>query len=260
MIPMIPRTTRTPPTIRQALRQPLPDWAGWGFQAPGGGAPGVPGAGPQPPGWGGGAPHWPEGGTEGWPGAGGAPQPPAAGGGGVAGTSHCGGWTVPGADGGTEPQPAGACGTGAGGGAAAGAAGRRGAGTPGSRDRGLVRCGGSDRSAGGPVARRGWQAGSGYGVRLSRRLDELRRPGLESGRGSSGSGRGSPPGVSLDIEPSRVLMRRERHSRGWTGLAPRPRHPVRGEPCCPPPGDGDLVYNPPPWQGSSVAEQAAHNR
>ena len=120
MIPMIPRTTSTPPTIRQAFRHPLPDWAGWGFQAPGGGPPGVPGAGPQPPGWGGGAPHWPEGGLGGRRRR--AGRAPAGlpsrlrRRGGVAGTSHCGGWMVPGADGGTEPQPAGACCTGAGGG------------------------------------------------------------------------------------------------------------------------------------------------
>ena len=169
--------------MRQAFRHPLPDWAGWEFQAPGGGAPGVPGAGPQPPCWGGGAPHWPEGGTEGCPGAGGVPQPPAAGGGGVAGASHCGGWTVPGADGCTDPQPVGACGTGAG--AETGTTGRV----------------SSPAAAGGRPSRSGVGPGS----------------------------VGSPPGVSLDIEPSRAFMRRGRHSRGWTGLAPHPRHPVRSE-------------------------------
>ena len=90
---MMPMTTRMPPTMRHALRQPLPDFAGAGAHEAGG-MPGPPGAagppvGAQPPGCWGGAPHWPWGG--GVP-AGGAPHcGGCCGCGACCGAPHCGG-------------------------------------------------------------------------------------------------------------------------------------------------------------------------
>ena len=211
-------TTRIAPTIRQALRQPLPDdLAGAGFQG------GVP-----PP-----AGTWP-GGTA----AGAAPQP----GGGACWTGAWG---------------AGACGGGAAGGS--GPAASR-AGEP-------PRAAVPSRSGQEPPVRRARRGRGLAPARLGRR------------GGSRGCGR-APVAA-----PARLgRHRRAGPSRGWRlasaarstwTLSPWvPLGRLADAPHCPCSGGRtqcparsrrwhrwpEAHYNPQPWQGSSAAEQAAHNR
>ena len=205
MIPMIPRTTMIPPTIRQAFRHPLPDGAGWGFQAPGGGPPGVPGAGPQPPpACCGGAPHWPAGGA-----AGGAEVRAGGRGGGLAGRR------------------------------------RR---TPAARHGGLTGQGRPIAEAGRSRTRRREAGPSPIRPAPAR----VRLPGIARWRAGRPQVRRwtSRPPVWICVALAILAG-------GGASVTSAIRS---GTGQVLPPGDGDLVYNPPPWQGSSVAEQAAHNR